>query len=305
MRHLRLRYSTRPTTDDVHPDLLIKQHDLDPANDPHASGVNEDQTMTETPDWLAAPSMTRGQRLLKALTAGPKNVERPQALTIVGELILISGVLVTLFLAWQLVWTDVVADHKQAQIVANLEWDLGVAEPAQPADTLADANPEPADPTDSGTTIAVMRIPRFGEDYVRPISEGVDKKTVLDTLGIGHYPDSAMPGKVGNFAVAGHRTTYGKPLNRIAELRVGDEITVDTPEAQYVYKVTSHEIVAPTQSDVVAPVPGHVGVTPTQRLITLTACHPMYSAKQRYIVHGELDRWTPKTNLDVIEGQQP
>ena len=259
--------------------------------------------MTQTPDWLAAPAPSRGRRFLAALTAGPKHVERPHPLTVTGELILIAGVLVALFLAWQLVWTDVVADHKQNQIIADLEWDLGTAAPAQDPETLPDA--EPADPAAAATTIAVIRIPRFGDDYVRPISEGVDKKTVLDTLGIGHYPASAMPGEVGNFAIAGHRSTYGKPLNQIAELLVGDEIIIDTPRAQYVYKVTSHKIVSPSQSDVVAPVPGHLDATPTQRLITLTACHPMYSAKQRYIVHGELDRWTPKTDRDALEGLQP
>jgi sortase A len=100
-----------------------------------------------------------------------------------------------------------------------------------------------------------------------------------------------MPGAVGNFAIAGHRTTYGKPFNRIAELQVGDPIVIRTQHAWYVYTVTSTEIVDPGQVGVIAPVPDKPGATPTARMITMTTCTPMYSASQRYVVHGELTYW--------------
>ena len=122
-----------------------------------------------------------------------------------------------------------------------------------------------------------MYIPRFGDDYVKPVAEGTDKATVLDTIGIGHYNGTAMPGDLGNFAVAAHRTTYGKPFNKIAELKKGDPLVVRTEDTWYVYKVTEYKIVYPQNVEVIAPVPG---VTkdqpmpdPKKRFITLTSCH--------------------------------
>ena len=118
---------------------------------------------------------------------------------------------------------------------------------------------------------------------------------MLDVLGIGHYEGTAMPGGVGNFAVAGHRTTYAKPFNRIAELQVGDPLVVRTTDnIWYVYRVTStRDRRARRTSQVIAPVPGDPGATPTERMITLTTCHPMFSARERFIVHGVLDYWAP------------
>src|ERR671933_818200 len=104
-----------------------------------------------------------------------------------------------------------------------------------------------------------------------------------------------MVGGVGNFALAGHRVTYGKPLNRIAELQVGDPVVVETGDAWYVYRVTGHEVVTPDRVDVIAPVPGQPDAAPTQRIITLTACHPEFSARYRYVVHGVMESWQPRS----------
>ena len=81
-------------------------------------------------------------------------------------------------------------------------------------------------------------MPRWGHDYQQPISEGTNREKVLNVLGIGHYSGIAMPGAVGNFAVAAHRTTYGKPFSRINELQVGDALVVRTERTWYVYRVT-------------------------------------------------------------------
>ena len=103
-----------------------------------------------------------------------------------------------------------------------------------------------------------------------------------------------MPGAVGNTAFAGHRTTYGAPLPRIDELKAGDPLVVESAAAWYVYRVTETRIVTPDQVDVISPVPGEPGAEPTRRMLTLTACHPRFSARQRYIVHGELVSWQPR-----------
>src|SRR5512143_18243 len=100
-----------------------------------------------------------------------------------------------------------------------------------------------------------------------------------------------MPGGWGNFAMAAHRTTYGKPFSRIDELAVGDAIVIRNKWVWYVYHVTSTEIVAPSNVGVIAPVPDQPGVAPNGRYLTMTSCHPKYSAAQRYVVHAEMTYW--------------
>ena len=144
-------------------------------------------------------------------------------------------------------------------------------------------------------------MPRWGHDYQQPISEGTNREKVLNVLGIGHYSGTAMPGAVGNFAVAAHRTTYGKPFSRINELQVGDALVARTERTWYVYRVTGYELVRPWQVEVIAPVPGKPGTAPTTAAITLTTCHPRYSARQRYVVHGVLDYWLPVSEGTPVE----
>jgi sortase A len=100
--------------------------------------------------------------------------------------------------------------------------------------------------------------------------------------GPGHYPDTPMPGDVGNAAIAGHRTTFGAPFNRIDELRSGDSIDVTTLAGIFHYKVNqAPKVVFPTDLSVLDP-------TPTATL-TLTSCHPKFSARQRIVVTASLD----------------
>jgi sortase A len=129
--------------------------------------------------------------------------------------------------------------------------------------------------------------------------EGVDAAKLRQ--GPGHYPGTAMPGEIGNFVLSGHRTTYSAPFNRIDELRRGDDIVVDARDARYTYRVTRAEVVEPTRMEVIAPVPEHPGERPARPMITLTTCHPEYSARQRLIVYGVLaqreERTTGSTNV--------
>lgn len=214
---------------------------------------------------------------------------------IVGELLITVGVFLGLFVLWQLWWTDVEADQRHEQIVADLVWESAPVD-APPPTEHREPPPVLEEPP-FGTTFATFYVPRFGTGFEEPISQGIEKKAILDWLGIGHYPGTQMPGDLGNFAIAGHRTTYGKPFNLIADLQPGDPLVVRTADIWYVYRMTSNDIVYPKDFDVVSPIPGtrfnDPSVVPTQRLITMTACHPMFSAKQRFVVHGELDYWTP------------
>lgn len=213
----------------------------------------------------------------------------------VGELLVTLGVLLLLFVAWQLWWTDVEAGREQQAATDRLRGSW--TEPAAAVD--ADPAPPPSEPpvpspVQEGESFALVHVPRFGPDYVVPVDEGIGLEEVLNDGVLGHYPGTALPGAVGNFSVAGHRVTYGRPLNLIAELRPGDPVVVETADAWYVYRMREYQIVPPDRVEVVAPVPGDPQAEPSERLMTLTACHPMYSARERYIVHAELDTWLPR-----------
>lgn len=212
---------------------------------------------------------------------------------VVGELMITVGVLLALFVVWQLWWTDIEAGAAQKQIVAEFEEALP---PTVPAVAPIEQGPPPViDVPADATTFALLRVPRWGDDYVVPISQGVGRTTVLDVKGIGHYPDTAMPGQVGNFALAGHRQTYGRPFFRAPELQPGDALVVESDVAWYVYRVTESLIVSPHAVEVIAPVPGQPQAQPTEAMITLTTCHPLYSTRQRYIVHGVFESWSAKS----------
>lgn len=196
---------------------------------------------------------------------------------LLGELLVTAGAVVLLFVGWQLWWTDVVSDADAARVVTSME--------ADPATWVQPKRLK------LGDAFAIVRIPRFGASFARPLYEG----TTRDVLarGVGHYVHTALPGEVGNFAMAGHRTTYGKPFNRIAELRAGDVVLVETGQWYFVYRVSGHEIVAPTQSSVLLPVPNQPDVMATTAVLTMTSCHPEYSARQRYVVHAVLEAKYP------------
>lgn len=144
-----------------------------------------------------------------------------------------------------------------------------------------------------GNGLAVLRVPRFGRAYAEVIVEGVGRADLR--RGPGHYPGTALPGKVGNFAVAGHRTTYGAPFGRLGELRVGDAVVLETRTAWLTYRVTASRIVPPTAMWVTAPVPDAPGRSATAPLLTLTTCNPRYSDRQRLVVFGSLAERSPKS----------
>jgi len=100
--------------------------------------------------------------------------------------------------------------------------------------------------------------------------------------GAGHYPNTPLPGEEGNVAIAGHRTTYGKPFANLDRLKVGDEIFLETPVGKYTYRVTKDPFpVEANDFSVIAQTPGHT--------LTLTTCHPKGSARQRLVVKAELE----------------
>jgi sortase A len=147
--------------------------------------------------------------------------------------------------------------------------------PTAPAATKAPAAP--------GTNlVGRLYIPKLDKEWV--VVDGVQPDDIR--YAPGHYPDSAQPGQIGNFSVAGHRIK--KIFWRLDELKPGDVIGVETRANWYVYKVYGHQVVKPSAIEVVAPVPNKPKAKPTQALLTLTTCNPKYNNYERLIVHAEL-----------------
>lgn len=196
-----------------------------------------------------------------------------------GELCITAGLVMLLFVTYELWGTG--RYTRQQQDVLNKELLKSWQAPNVTTEKVT-----------LGKGLAMIRIPRFGPKYRFVIIEGVELADLRK--GPGHYPGSALPGEVGNFVVSGHRTTYSAPFNRAAELRAGDKILIDTRQKQYVYEVTGKRIVKPSAVEVTAPVPLKPKDKPTKPLITLTTCHPKYSAAQRLIIFGELTGQLPR-----------
>ena len=132
---------------------------------------------------------------------------------------------------------------------------------------------------DEGDALARIEIPSIGVNEI--VVAGVEKSDLK--RGPGHFPDTPLPGQLGNSAIAGHRTTYGQPFHDVDKLLPGDEIRVTTLTGEYVYRVTGQQIVSPSDYQVVATTDSTVAN------LTLTSCHPKWTAQQRIVIFSELD----------------
>lgn len=251
---------------------------------------------------MSEPAAASGGRGAARREAKPR--PRVSVVGVLGELLVTAGVLILLFLGWQLWWNDAIMAGQQSQAASSqsskwIQQDQeahGTAAPAPGADygepvvdTTEYANAEP---------LAVMYVPRFNSpgtvDSVRTIAQGYGLD-VLNSfeLGVGHYPTTAMPGQVGNFAIAAHRSAYGGGMHEIEQLQLGDAIYIQTKDGWYTYRFRDFEYVTPSTVDVLAPVPHHPDLTPTDRIITLTTCNPLYSTAERLVAYGVLESWQP------------
>lgn len=209
---------------------------------------------------------------------------------VVGEVLLTVGLVLILFVGWDLWWTNLEADAKHHEVAR--EFAQHFDEVMRPGPTTEHGSRGLADPPASGTTIGIMYIPRFGANYSRPIVQGTTPD-VLDSLGLGHYTQTAMPGALGNFAVAGHRQTHGAVLDNIHTLVPGDRVYIQTLDAFYVYVFRNSEVVLPSETNVLAPVPGQPAVTPTERILTMTSCNPRFDSTERIIAYSVLESSQP------------
>lgn len=219
---------------------------------------------------------------------------------VLGELLVTAGVLILLFLGWQLWWNDAIMASQQSDAASVLSSEWREQARAQHGDTPAPSPEGYGDPVvdttayGNGEAFAVMYVPRFGENSQRGIAEGIGLD-VLNSfqLGVGHYPGTQMPGEVGNFAIASHRSAYGGGMHEIEQLQLGDGIFIQTRDGWYTYRFRDFEYVTPDTVDVLAPVPHRPDLQPTDRIITLTSCNPLYSTAERIIAYGVLESWQP------------
>lgn len=237
------------------------------------------------------------------------SVARTSTITVLGELLLTVGLGALLFAGYEVWVTDWESARAQAQAAGALDAEWAGGRSGSP--TGAAVAPVP------GRPFLKIYIPDFGDGWARTVLEGVDQQTL--GAGPGHYPDSALPGQPGNVAIAGHRVGRGAPFDAAGQLRSCDAIVLETRDTWFVYRMlpmagergdwparsvlrtrcqgvapltgsygatVGSEVVPPAASEVIAPVPHRAGAAPTTSLLTLTTCHPRFSARERLVLHA-------------------
>jgi sortase A len=220
---------------------------------------------------------------------------RVSVVGVLGEVLITAGVLVLLFLGWQVWLNDIIegaAQDKQAQQLSQ-SWKDGADPAPPPAKDAGPGAPIVAVAPGNAQKFGILYVPRFGATWERPIAQGVGVSDVLDKIGVGHYPGSAMPGEVGNFAIAAHRHAYGGGFENLHLLHVGDHVYIGTKDGWYEYTFRDIEYVHPNQVNVLQPVPMEPGVAPVDRILTMTTCNPFFSTAERMIAFATFDAWYP------------
>jgi sortase A len=170
-------------------------------------------------------------------------------------------------------FTNVRAENQQSALATEF----------QETQTTITATEYKAGAVKEGRALTRIKIPAIRVDTV--VVEGTNA-TALNA-GAGHYRESPLPGEPGNMAIAGHRTTHGRPFNRLDELKPGDKIILMTPFAQHTYEVipgfdghANPWVTTPNDWSVIAPT--------KEAMLTLTTCHPKGSARERLILRAKL-----------------
>jgi len=212
---------------------------------------------------------------------------------VLGVALIVVGLLLLGYVGWQLWGTNWVSHRKHERLATALEQGWGRGKAGVEIDEVA--------------VTAVVRVPRFGEDYVVPVLAGTSDDALA--AGFGHFEGAAMPGGVGNYALAAHRVTHGEPLRQMPELRSGDEILIETRTKIYTYVLdTSGEdlVVEESEGWVTDPLPDNPdrnGAEPLQqqgqRLITLTTCAELFHTDDRLVAFGHLESVTSKHRADA------
>ena len=218
-----------------------------------------------------------------------------RAIAAFGRTLVTIGLLILLFVAFQLWGTGLVTARAQDDMRSEFEDALEqVSDPTtspttRPAPTTTTLPAIPA----SGEWIGTIRIPKIGLDKI--FVEGTGRDDLKK--GPGHYPATPLPGQVGNAAIAGHRTTYGQPFFDLDQLEPGDQIITTSVVGEYTYEVREKLVVAPTDVYVVD--------NTDDAQLTLTTCNPKFSASERLVIKAELvpARSSPPVAANAFGGE--
>jgi sortase A len=206
----------------------------------------------------------------------------------VGKTLIGAGLIVLLFVAYELWGTGFIASSHQNALRQQFNQKLrahqvpvpstGATSPPVSTPTTVPILPiqTPVAPPTEGQPIGIIDIPKIGANFV--VVEGTGEADL--ERGPGHYQGTALPGNPGNAAIAGHRTTYLKPFYNLDQMAPGDPIYITTTQGRFQYSVVDTLIVSPDRVDVLKPTP-----TPT---LTLTTCNPRFSASTRMVVQAKL-----------------
>ncbi|MGB7860175.1 MAG: class E sortase [Acidimicrobiia bacterium] len=225
-----------------------------------------------------------------------------RGIQVFGWTLIWSGVFIFGYLGWQIFGTDLVNNGVQAEAHDELSdsfagQDAESGEVIDPAEFVGPGQQVPEQTPDSvrffdesspgtGEAFAFIRIPKIDVDEV--VFEGVDRQTLKS--GPGHMEGTPLPGQAGNSVLSGHRTTHGRPFFDFDQLVVGDEIEVESSIGTHVYEVAEVRIVKPTDVWVTDVRPGG--------WLTLTTCHPKFSARERLVVWAKM---VSGPNLDYVK----
>ncbi|MFB6848259.1 class E sortase [Streptomyces sp. NPDC056373] len=207
----------------------------------------------------------------------------------VSELCITVGTLIVLFVVYVLFWTGVKADGVMDDQIDLLQKEWSKPRPPAGASPAGPARPAPYV---KGRPFAIMYIPRLGFTWNKPVLEGTATGTLKK--GLGHYAETAQLGQRGNFAVAGHRRTYGDPFKDFPELRRGDAVVLTDGTTWFTYRIDKGPYkTVPSDIEVIDPVPRTSGYTRSGRYLTLTTCDPEWGHSHRLIVWAHLDSTQP------------
>jgi len=259
---------------------------------------------------VADPAVHTSRRARRAPASGNSRPRRRASfLGVLAEIMMTAGVIALLYVAWQMWIGDwIIGSQKHEEATAlSQSWLQQAADPTgaptasgTPSPTSSGSPASPANavvpvmaPQDYGQQFGVMSVPRFGSDWQFTVASGTGRHDILDAGEVGHYPDTAMPGEVGNTVYAAHRWTSGAPFDPIDKLVIGDAIVIQTPDGWYTYRFRTLEYVQATQVEVLLPVPQQVGVAANGRYLTLTSCAPKLNMLERIIAYAVFDSFTP------------